>query len=129
MSRGTIKQLWRNPRKQGNEKGSCASIESRLAWYCICSFQFVGWSKSYTYSNLTFIFFSLPSAKKFGRNPAKFRPEKYDFDLCKGFSMEKMTEIHQISKIKVSRLADFYDKFQLVAKNVEGVRFFFNVHI
>ncbi len=43
--------------------------------------------------------------------------------------MEKMTEIHQISKIKVSRLADFYDKFQLVAKNVEGVRFFFNVHI
>jgi hypothetical protein len=39
--------------------------------------------------------------------------------------MEKMTEIHQISKTKVSRLADFYDKFQLVTKNVEGFGFFF----
>jgi hypothetical protein len=124
MSRGTIKQLWRNPRKQGNEKGSCASIESRLAWYCICSFQFVGWSKPYTYSNLTFIFFSFHQHFFFGRNLAKFQPEKYDFDLYKGFSMEKMTEIHQISKTKVSRLADFYDRFQLVAKNVEGFGFF-----
>jgi hypothetical protein len=39
--------------------------------------------------------------------------------------MEKMTEIRQISKTIVSILADFYDKFQLVAKNVEGFGPFF----
>jgi len=29
---------------------------------------------------------------------AKFRPEKYDFNLYKGFSMEKMAKNRQISK-------------------------------
>jgi argonaute-like protein implicated in RNA metabolism and viral defense len=29
---------------------------------------------------------------------AKFRPEKYDFHLFKGFFNEKMTQIRQISK-------------------------------
>ncbi len=29
---------------------------------------------------------------------AKFRPEKYDFDLYKGFSIEHMTQIRQIWK-------------------------------
>jgi len=43
---------------------------------------------------------------------AKFQPEKYDFDLCKGFSMEKMAQIRQISnKKKGLRSSDFYDKF------------------
>jgi hypothetical protein len=28
-----------------------------------------------------------------GQNFAKFRPEKYDFNIFKGFSMEKMTQI------------------------------------
>jgi hypothetical protein len=31
----------------------------------------------------------------FGRNFARFRPEKYDFNLYKGFSMEKMGQIRQ----------------------------------
>jgi hypothetical protein len=35
-----------------------------------------------------------------GQNFAKFQPEKYDFDLCKGFFMKKMTQIRQISKKK-----------------------------
>jgi hypothetical protein len=34
------------------------------------------------------------------QNFAKFQPEKYDFDLCKGFFMEKMTQSRQISKKK-----------------------------
>jgi hypothetical protein len=33
-----------------------------------------------------------------GRDFGKFSPEKYDFDLYKGFSMRKMTQIRQISK-------------------------------
>jgi hypothetical protein len=31
---------------------------------------------------------------------AKFRPEKYDFNLLKGFSMAKMAQIRQISLLK-----------------------------
>jgi hypothetical protein len=30
----------------------------------------------------------------FARNFTKFQPEKYDFDLCKEVSMEKMAQIH-----------------------------------
>jgi hypothetical protein len=37
----------------------------------------------------------------------------HDSELCKGFPMEKMAQIHLIlKKKKVSRLPDFYDKFQ-----------------
>jgi uncharacterized protein YwgA len=43
---------------------------------------------------------------------AKFQPEKYDFDLYKGFSMEKTAQIHQISKKTVSKLPGFCDKLQ-----------------
>jgi hypothetical protein len=43
---------------------------------------------------------------------AKFRPEKYNFNLRNGFSMEKMAKNIHISKKTVSRLPDFYDKFQ-----------------
>ncbi len=32
---------------------------------------------------------------------AKFRPEKKDFDLCKGFFMTKLTKICQISIFKI----------------------------
>jgi hypothetical protein len=42
----------------------------------------------------------------------KFQPETYDFDLYKGFSMEKMAQIRQISKKKVSKSPGFCDKFQ-----------------
>jgi len=44
---------------------------------------------------------------------AKFQPEKYDFNLCKGFSMEKNgpnSPDFQLKK-KGSRSSDFYDKF------------------
>ncbi len=34
--------------------------------------------------------------------------------------MEKMTQIRQISKKKNSKSLDFIDKFQQVAKNIEG---------
>jgi hypothetical protein len=47
------------------------------------------------YSLIQCFFFFL-----FWRNLAKFRPEKYDFDLCKGFSIAKMAQIRQISKQK-----------------------------
>jgi hypothetical protein len=45
--------------------------------------------------------------------------------ICKGFCMEEMAQIRQISKHKkkVFGLPDFNDKFQKVAKNIEG---FFN---
>jgi hypothetical protein len=46
-----------------------------------------------------------------GRNIAKFRPEKYGFDLYKGFSMNKWAQIRQISNKKSSRSSDFNDKF------------------
>jgi hypothetical protein len=47
-----------------------------------------------------------------GRNFAKFQSEKYDFNLYKGFSMEKMAQIHQISKKKFLDRQIFNDKFQ-----------------
>jgi hypothetical protein len=53
------------------------------------------------------------------RNLAKFQPEKYDVNLYKGFPMKRMAQIHQI----------FYDKFQLVAKNIERFFFFSFFHI
>ncbi len=56
---------------------------------------------------------------------AKIRPEKYDFELCKGFFMEKINQIRHISKRKNSKSPDFYEKFQYVAKNIEVFFFFF----
>jgi len=47
------------------------------------------------------------------RDFAKFPPEKYDFDLYKGFFMEKMTQIRQISKKKKSKSPDFNDEYQI----------------
>jgi len=49
----------------------------------------------------------------------KFQPEKYDFNLYKGFFIEKMANIHQISKNIFLKSPDFYDKFQQVAKNIK----------
>jgi hypothetical protein len=42
-----------------------------------------------------------------------------DFDLFKGFSMEKMAQIRHISRKKNSQSPDFYGKFQEVAKDIE----------
>jgi hypothetical protein len=56
----------------------------------------------------------------FGRNFTKFRPEKYDFELFKRFSMEKMHKLTQFSRNKIkSRSPIFYDKFHKVVKNIE----------
>jgi hypothetical protein len=41
-------------------------------------------------------------------------------DLYKGVFMEKMTQIRQTPKKKNSKSPDFIDKFQQVAKNIEG---------
>ncbi len=40
--------------------------------------------------------------------------------MQRSFHGEKMTQIRQISKKKNSKLPDFIDKFQQVAKNIEG---------
>jgi hypothetical protein len=40
------------------------------------------------------------------RNFAKFQPEKYDFELYKGFLMKKWHKFRQISKKKISKLPD-----------------------
>jgi hypothetical protein len=43
---------------------------------------------------------------------AKFRPEKYDFDLyTNDFSLRKMAQTRQILKENKSKLPDFYYKF------------------
>jgi hypothetical protein len=43
---------------------------------------------------------------------AKYQPEKYNFNLNKGFFMEIMTQIRQISKKTKSKSPDFYGNFQ-----------------
>ncbi len=58
---------------------------------------------------------------------AKFRFEKYDFTLYKGFFMEKIIQIRQILKFIFLKSPDFYDKFQQVANNIEGFSFFFTL--
>jgi hypothetical protein len=40
-----------------------------------------------------------------------------------------MVQIRQISKRKKFKLPNFYNKFQYVAKNIEGSWFFFHFHI
>jgi hypothetical protein len=46
----------------------------------------------------------------FGQIFINFWSKKYDFDLSKGFFMEKMTQIHQILKKKLES-PHFHDKF------------------
>jgi hypothetical protein len=61
-----------------------------------------------------------------GQNFIKFRPEKYDYDLYKGFSMKKMGQFRQILKKEFSRFSDFYDKFQQVcSQEYRRILFFF----
>jgi hypothetical protein len=45
-------------------------------------------------------------------NFTKFHPEKYDFNLYKGFSMKKKAPNLPNFEGKKSKLPDFYDKFQ-----------------
>jgi hypothetical protein len=47
-----------------------------------------------------------------GQNFAKFQPEKYDFDLCKGFFMKKMTQSRQISKKQIPNCQIFMVSLQ-----------------
>jgi hypothetical protein len=44
--------------------------------------------------------------------------------MYKGSFMEKIAQNCQISKKKKSKSQDFYDKFDCVAKNIEGFWFF-----
>ncbi len=48
----------------------------------------------------------------FGWNFAKIWPEKYGFNLYKGFVMEKNDPTLLDFENKISKLPDFYDKFQ-----------------
>ncbi len=64
----------------------------------------------------------------FGRNLARFRPDKYDFNLYKGFSMEKMAQIRQILQ-KVSKSLDFYSKFRQVAEDIKMIVIFKNSYL
>jgi hypothetical protein len=58
---------------------------------------------------------------KFSSN---FEPKKYDFNICKRFFMEKMTQINQISKKKKKPNQQFLVISSIdLAKNIEG--FFF----
>jgi hypothetical protein len=61
----------------------------------------------------------------FWRNFAKFRPEKYDFDLYKGFFMKTIVQIHQISKGKKNPNRQIFLISSPIAKNIEGFCFFF----
>jgi hypothetical protein len=45
------------------------------------------------------------------QNFAKFQLKNYDFDIFKGFSMEKMAQIFQILKNNVSKSLDFMLSF------------------
>jgi hypothetical protein len=59
-----------------------------------------------------------------------FNLKKYDFDPYKGFFIkQKITQIHQISVIYLFiylfKSPYFYDKFQWVARNIEGFYLFF----
>jgi hypothetical protein len=65
--------------------------------------------KHYTGPAFFFFFFNFYFYFYFYFEAAKFRPEKYDFDLYKGFSM---AQISQISKEKISGSPDFQYKFQ-----------------
>jgi hypothetical protein len=56
----------------------------------------------------------------------KFDMKNIDFDLCKGFFLWKiLPKFARFQKEKNSKSPDFYDKFQYVAKNIEGFCFFF----
>jgi hypothetical protein len=50
----------------------------------------------------------------------KFQPEKHDFNLCKGFFMEKIGVTSANLEWFFSKLSNSYDKFHEVAKNIEG---------
>jgi hypothetical protein len=49
----------------------------------------------------------------------KFQPEKHDFNLCKGFFMEKIGVSSPNFEWIFSKLPNSYDKFHEVAKNIE----------
>ncbi len=73
--------------------------------------------KIYPFGRVLEAAFSFPGLYIF----AKFRLEKYDLNPYKGeFFIGKMAQIRRISKFKNSKLPEFYDNFQKVAKNIDG---------
>ncbi len=78
--------------------------------------------KIYPFGRVLEAAFSFPGLYIF----AKFRLEKYDLNPYKGgFFIGKMAQIHRISNLKNSKLPEFYNNFQKVAKNIEGFCFLF----
>ncbi len=60
-------------------------------------------------------------------NFTKIQAEKYDFNLYKGFSMEKMAQICQILKKKrISRSPDFFDNFWVSSHKNRRILGFFS---
>jgi hypothetical protein len=60
---------------------------------------------------------------------ANFNLKNMIFKLCKGFLMEKMTQIRQIPKKKQSELPRFYDKGPAGSQEYRRIFFFFHFHI
>ncbi len=54
---------------------------------------------------------------------AKFRPEKYDFNLYKGFSVGK--KWLKFARFLIFKYPESYDIFQKVVKSIEGIFFLF----
>jgi hypothetical protein len=100
-------------------------FDSRFAWSDLCSRTLssmicLNYNEQTSVRQLYGILFILFIC----RNLAKFRPEKYDFELYKRFSMEKMPKFTQISRNKIqSRSPISYDKFQNVVKNIQLVSY------
>ncbi len=65
-----------------------------------------------------------PSVFFIGEFSQKFDLKNGDFKQHKGFFMEKWFKFAKFRKEKKFKLQNFYNKFQYVAKNIEGSWFF-----
>jgi hypothetical protein len=94
-------------------------FDSKFAWSDLCS-RTLSCMSCLNFNESTSVRQVYGNFFPFWRKFAKFRPEKYDFELYKRFSMGKMAKFSQISRNKIkSRSPIFYDKFHKVVKNIE----------
>jgi len=78
--------------------------------------------------NIVFFFHVGCSVFWYGEISPNFDLEKYDFNLFKGFFMGKKKGPNSPNFDKLFfKSPDFYDKFQQVAKNIEGFWFLKNL--
>jgi hypothetical protein len=82
-----------------------------------------GWQRRVKRSARTFLGIDESESQRFlkCRIFAKFRPEKYDFDLC---LVEKMAKIDRSRERQFQNRQFFSISFQLGAKNIETFSFF-----